>query len=325
MTIQVFRTPEIDTAVWEMISKGYQICFNVNKTPDALKESFSHSITGYSIHAIKFDDNNQLMGHMYYQPRPYILNGEKVTCAIGGGIFVMPECRNDAFMFNDLTKVLDKECRKLGWIALMGVPNKNAFKYSVKINKRKYLGDLPYYLLPVRGASILKKKLPLINILSKGYSYINAYGNSLFTSLWNSKEKKKPLHLDVSDEFLNIRFDWTLYKLITKNNMRAIYRIYDEQGIKTAYLLHFEEGGYRSSKSLAFAVTSILKNENVDAIMYVGTMNFPQTILTKVPKRFVPQQLPLCIGIFDKKNTQLNETLSDFRNIDFGLINFDVR
>ncbi len=322
----VMRTHEISDDVWQQISKGYEVCFDIIRTPQQLKDSFSKSsITGDTLHAMKFDESGNLMGHNYYQPRPYLLNGKEVICALSGGTFVMPQYRQDIFIFNEMVKALDKEAARLGWVALLGVPNENSFKYAVKINKQKHIGDLSYYMLPVNAAKIIKKDSRAINTISSLYASAVAGINRITTSIWNSRETLKPLRLNVSDKYLDIRYDWNNYQRVRKGNMQGVYRIYDEHGIKTAYITFFGENFRRSSKSLTFVVNEILRNEKVDAIMYIGTMNLRQTLLTKVPARYVPQQLPLCVTILDKKNNEIKEACTDLKNIDFGLINFDVR
>lgn len=323
--IIIKRTDEIDEATWQQICHGYEICFSSKHTPEELKESFSRSVTGYSLHALKYSDDGVLMGHNYYQPRPYILNGKPVICALSGGTYVLPKYRNDMFMFYDMIKALDKESDRLGWVAFLGIPNENSFKYSVKIIKTKHIGDLTYYILPVNVGRILKKNIKILDFFSRLYASAVSNLNVIISSVWNSKEKTKPLHLDISEKFLDIRFDPKKYTRIHKGKMEGIFRVYNEDGIKTAYILYFNEDNKRSNKSLAFTVRQILKREKVDAILYVGTMNMPQMLLTKTPKRFVPQQLPLCVTSFDKNNQEIKNLLKSIDNVDFGLINFDVR
>ena len=134
-----------------------------------------------------------------------------------------------------------------------------------------------------------------------------------------------PLHLDNSDAFLDIRYDWNQYTRVWKDKMEGVYRIYNEGGVRTAYITYFGENFKRNNRSLNFIVEEILRNEEVDAILYIGTLNFKQTLLMKVPKKYAPQKLPLCVTLLDKKNSEIKEACSSIANIDFGLINFDVR
>ena len=323
--ILILRTDEISDNLWEQICHGYKVCFDIEHTPDYFRKSFSMSITGYTLHAIKLNADGKIMGHNYFQPRPYILNGKKVICALSGGTFVLPEYRKDIFIFKELFTALCEHVKKLGWIAQIGVPNENSFRYAVKINKEKYIGDLTYYILPVHAGKILRRNNRLLNTLSNGYSNMVAKCNNLLSRIINFKEKEVPLHIDTSEHFLSLRLSHKEYRHLHHDGINATYRIYDEDGIKTAYIIYFKQNGKRTSKALSYTVNTILKHEEVDAILYIGTMNMKQFLLTRVPKKLVPHRLTATTMVFDKKNKALVETLSSISNIDYSLLNFDVR
>lgn len=323
--IIILKTDEISDELWEQIRNGYRVCFDIDHTAEEFKKSFSRSITGYTLHAIKLTEDGKLMGHNYFQPRPYILNGEKVICAVSGGTFVLPEYRKDIFIFKELFGSLCDYAKELGWIAQISVPNENSFRYAVKINKERYIGDLNYYILPVRVGKIVKSNYKVLNILSRWYSHLATKMNLLLSYLVNFKEKKVPLHIDASESFLSLRLSHPDYTHLKKGNIKATYRMYDEDGIKTAYIIYFGQNGKRSFKALSYTVNEILKKEDVDAILYIGTMNMKQPLLTRVPEKFVPHRLTATVKVFDKENKTLAESLSSLSNMDYGLLNFDVR
>ncbi|MDE6005937.1 MAG: hypothetical protein K2G67_00045 [Muribaculaceae bacterium] len=323
--IRILKTDEITNDLWEKICDGYKICFNVDHTPARLKETFSKTITGYTLHAVKMTADGKLMGHNYFQPRPYKYKGKDVVIAVSGGTFVIPEYRKDIFIFKDLFKALCNEAEKRGWIAQIGVPNENSFKYSVKIIKDKYIGDLGYYILPIHAGKALKRNNRILDKLSAVYSNIANKLNLGIVSLFNFKEKDVPLHINENDHFLSLRLSDPSYVHIRKGNYRGTYRMYNEEGILTAYILRFDENGKRSAKALAYIVDTILKQESPDAILYIGTLNIKQAILTKVPKKFVPHALTVTVSLLDKEDKELAEILSSLSNFDYGLLNFDVR
>jgi hypothetical protein len=323
--IVVLKTQEITDDVWAQICEGYKVCFDVHHTPEQFKQSFSMSVTGYTLHALKFAENGELMGHNYFQPRPYVLNGRKVMLALSGGTFVMPAYRKDIFLFGDLYKALCKESQRLGWIAQLGVPNENSYPYCVKFLKQKYLGDLNYYIMPVHAGTALHRKNALLDGLSSVYAHVWSWLAVGTTSLFNFKEKMKPLHMDGSQEYLDVRLKHENYSFLRKGNIQVAYVLWDEEGIQTAYIVDCREGDCRSAKALALGVRHIVTHEKVDAILYVGTMNVCQHVLTKVPIRFVPHRLTLCVDVFDKNDKELQQVFSSMDNLDYGLLNFDVR
>lgn len=323
--IQILKSFEVSDSLWTEIARGYKICFDLEISIDELKDLFSKTILGFSLHALKFSEDGKVIGHNYLQPIPYRLGMQNIVCALSGGTFVLPDFRKDIMIFHDLLTALNRTAADLGWKALLGVPNENSFKYTVKINRQKHIGDLSYYLLPLKVGKVLKKNSPILNGISSIYSSLNILVNGLVTQFYNSKEKDKLLHLDLTDKFKSSRLERDCYKHLKSDSYTGTYRICDEGGILTAYIIDFKENNKRTAKSLYKILKYIRKNEKVDAIMYVGTLNFPQLMLTKVPKKFEPQQMPLCVTIYDKENMTLKEALSSIKNVDFGLINFDVR
>lgn len=323
--IEIFRSDEISDELWVQIAEGYKSCFSINPSPEHLKEIFANSIMGYTLHAVKLNSDNRLMGHNYFQPRPYIVNGKKEILALSGGTFVLPEFRKDIFIFHDLYKALVKEAKNLGWIAQLGVPNENSFEYSRKFLKNKYLGDLKYYLFPIHVARILKKQSKLIDLISETALRIWSLSMIPIASIFNTKERNSHLKLDLDSGYLNIRCKNNTYTHIKSGKCEGVYRMYDEDGIKTAYIIHFAQNGKKTFRSLVHVVRHILKNEAADAIMYVGTKLLPQILLIPVPDRFNPHRLTLCSDVFDKSDNNLVDVLSDIKKIDYSLINFDVR
>ena len=75
--------------------------------------------------------------------------------------------QNNIFLFKDLMNALFEYCKSEGMVLKVGVPNKNSFRYTIKIIKSKLVGYLPYYILPVRAFTLLHvKKLNFLNVFS---------------------------------------------------------------------------------------------------------------------------------------------------------------
>ena len=112
------------------------------------------------------------------------------------------------------------------------------------------------------------------------------------------------------------------YHRIETGHIRIIYRIVNEDGIKTGYLLTAEENGMRTFKSFRKAILTLLSHR-VDMILYVGQIGFFQTLLLKVPMRFEPKRLPMTCDLISRNERY--KDMFDIRNWDFGLKNYDVR
>lgn len=324
--IKVLKTTEIDDNLWNEIGEGYGICFDLIKPADEFKNDFQNTISGWCLHALKFSEDGKLIGHNYLQPYPYLLNEKEIIFGLSGGTFVLPEYRKDIFIYHDLTKALFKEAKRMGWKAQGGVPNENSYKYAIKINKSLDIGKLNYFILPINISRILKNnKLRFLDVFSKPLSYLNVKINLLLSNILNFKEKQKQLRIHRSDIFLSSRFGNNKYRNFINKDVSAFYTIVNEDGIMTAYLMDFTERKVKSLRALAHTVNHIIKKEKVDAILYVGTMNLKQSLLLKTPKRFEPQEMRVVLDIIDKQDSTVKEAFSDINNMDFSLMNFDVR
>ena len=101
--------------------------------------------------------------------------------------------------------------------------------------------------------------------------------------------------------------------------------MYDEEGVKTAYIMDFRQQGKRTHRALISLVTHILRKEKADAILFIGDLQLKQFILFKVPAKKVPQRFPLTIDYLGEDNKGIKNIVLLPNNWDFSLINFDVR
>lgn len=227
----------------------------------------------------------------------------------------------------NLVNELFAHCKADGFAFKVGVPNKNSFKYAVKINKAKIVGYLPYYVLPYKMLDYFNEPfLKLFNFIPVLFAWL-LWGLSYIISLfYNPKAKKREVEMHVSDKFLGIRFgNEERYVKCRKGNLLAYYRVYEENRGKIAYIMDFRENGTKSLKSLLFAVSNIMKQHSeVTMISYIGTMTIFESILFRLPDSKVPHPFPLTINVLDKKKLETDKLLS-MDSWDFSLMNFDVR
>ncbi len=106
--------------------------------------------------------------------------------------------------------------------------------------------------------------------------------------------------------------------------IKNCYRIVDEEGVRTAYLIYSRENGTLSFRSLYKGVSHILKHHDIDLILYVGPLSFFQSLFFLVPRKFEPKLLPLTCDLLLPQENSYND-IWDFSNWDFGLLNYDVR
>jgi len=326
MEINIYKTYEIDDYLWNSIADGFNQSFEAHPvTTNDLRLQYRSNTYGYSFHAV-CTDGEKVVGFNTIAPYIYKHNGENVLLGLSGSTFVIKEYRNDIFIFHDMYQALKAYCVKENMISFLGVPNENSYMYSIKFLKCKEIFTLSYYILPLNISRIIgKKNIFLVNFTSKIYALLVILLNGLAKTIWNSKERSVPYQISLENSFHSSRLASNYYKNIIKKNIKIWYRVVDENGIKTAYIMDFRQKDEKTLKALWFAVWSIFWKEKADVIMYVGTMNLKQAILTKVPAKFEPKRLPLTYNLLKINDPKIYKDIENPKNWDFSLLNLDVK
>ena len=164
---------------------------------------------------------------------------------------------------------------------------------------------------------------PYISIL---FTRLHLSCISLLSSLYNPKGEEKTLEIVCDRLFYDTRYrNRSSYSECVKGNILGFYRVVEEDCMRVAYIMDFKEEGRKSLKALSFVSKQILsKEQGVDALMYVGTMNLRQPLLFKVPHRMDPKPLPLTINVING-DMDLEADALNMNSWDFSLQNFDVR
>ena len=323
--IEVLKTFEINDDLWDQISEGFRESFNRDINAQYLKKSFCvRTQWGYGYHAIDYDEKtHEIRGFNTFTPTQYKNN---IKVLVSGSSFVKEKYRKDVFIFLDMVNALRKRGLEDGFALTVGVPNHNSFKYSQKILKTTFIGYLNYYILPINiSRCIHKPVLSFCNPITRLWSKIHLDFQLLSSQIHNTAENNVKYRLQTDETFYQARFNDPCYGEYDDGVYKGYYRIVNEDGTKTAYLMDFVERGVRTKRSLIKVVKYISSHEKPDAILFVGLLNLRQSVLMKVPWRLEPKHLPLMCYLIDKSRKDELLDMSDINNWDFSLINFDVR
>lgn len=328
MKIEIYKTHEIDNKYWHEIIIEFNRAFDVNRKAEDLLALYYCTPLGYSYHVIVFEDKtNKIIGYNALYPYIYLdKQGDEILIGVSGGTFVIPEFRKEIFIFADMANALWEYVSKEGIVATVGVSNENSYQYARAFLDSRLISYLPYYVLPVRLFNVLKlKNISFLNYISRALAYILLFFNLPLSNLKNSLEKPSRFELKLDDTFYLKRFGRRCYKKINFNNIQAYYRIVLEKGVRTIYLYDFRENEKRTYWALVRSVKYILINETPDIIIFIGNLRIEQYLLIKVPHRLEPQNLPLTFNLTSREFDKYYGAMSDPKNWNFGLMNFDVR
>ena len=326
MRIEVYKTFEIEQNLWDEIVFEFNRVFKTTKKTEDLIYFYKSTPFGFSYHAVAFEED-KVIGYNALYPYKYVEDeASEIVIGISGGTYVIPEFRNDIFIFSDLVRALWESGSKDGLIATLGVSNENSYQYAKHFLGAGLISYLPYYVLPFRIFNVLQlKKFSFLNIFSQIATYIHLTGNLLLSSLISNEEQPAKFELKLDEDFYKRRFESANYRIYRSENIKAYYRIVFEKGISSAYLFDFREKGKRTYKAIVRSASYIMKHEKPDIIIFIGYLRLPQYLLVRAPWRFEPQHLPLTYNTTSPSFNQYHEFMSKSINWNFGLMNFDVR
>jgi hypothetical protein len=320
--IKTFHTDQISADLWNSYLNNFNLVFKKEFDLKHFQNKYkSHNKNSY--HSFLIANETDVVGALSIIPMKYNIDGLRRNIGLVVDLFVLSEFRNDPLVILKLYLELKKLIKKSEISIIVAVPNINSVSYFTNILKFKKIGNLKYWIFPVNVGNIKLNKNKLINYLSNLISRINLALNYPLSILVNSSRNNFKISLDLNSNFIKNRFSGP-YKIYNKNNYQIYYRIFIEDGVNIAYLIHFEYKNKTNYISLWHAVNFIKKNEEIDLILYVGPLPFFQLLLFKVPKFLEPKNLPF---IYENINFASHniDLINDFKNWNFGLINYDVR
>lgn len=321
LSIQTFLTDEITDSVWNSYLKNFNSVFKKSFDLKYFKNKYdSHFKNSY--HSFLINNNDDVVAATSVIPMKYTIGNNTIIIGLIVDLFVMKEFRKDPLvilkLYVELRKVIKNKIS-----LVVAVPNINSVGYFLNILKFKKIGNLKYWILPLNIGNIKFKRNKILNKFSQFFSNINIFINIIFSRFLKFSNVNFQISLDLNDEFLKKRFLGS-YKNYNRNNYRFYYRIVNEDGVKTAYLIYFAYNNKSNFKSLLKAVNYIKKNESIDLILYVGSLDFYQTLMIKVPKVLEPKNLPLIYENILLNSSEL-KMINNFKLWNFGLLNYDVR
>ena len=324
MNIKVCKTTEWSESIWNTYVFAYNEVFRKTFPKEHFDHKYLHSNEGYSYHALLIDTFEEVVGGCTVIPCRYKRYDEEVMVGLAVDVFIRETHRTDPLMLRRMYSELKKSLEGKGIMAVIAVPNAVAYPYWKAVVKWKDIGSINYWMLPVRAGRILGKQGfvgKMLNTLSLAYtSFVRIFSEICLP--FGGKTKTYRYSICEDDPYYVHKFYGQEYHRIETGHIRIIYRIVNEDGIKTGYLLTAEENGMRTFKSFRKAVLALLSHR-VDMILYIGQIGFFQTLLLKVPKRFEPKRLPITCDLISCNERY--KDMFDMRNWDFGLKNYDVR
>ena len=321
MNIEFRLTSEITTTEWESYTAAFNQVFEKDYKTTYFQHKYQHTIDLNSLH-IFLKEGDKVVGACTVIPYEYNYEETITRTGLTVDVFILPEFRTDPLALFRMYKTLKKELIQRDIAIVIAVPNDIAYPYWKNVVKWKDVGFLKYYALPVKAGNVIAKLPNLLNVLSYVYTRL-----ILFLSHFVfSREHFSKIRINRSNKIIEKQRYTQKHIQIKNDNFFASYRIMNEEGINTCYLIDFYNisKACKDTSSLRKAIKTILLTEKIDIIIFVGKLNFFQLILLKVPFKFEPKHLFFTADILIPEKID-NKLIYNIQNWDFGLFNYDVR
>ena len=308
------KTTELTKKDVNEICELFQAVFLKTMSPTDFFIKFTKNAKGYSYHSILLNNENEIVGCYSSIPYEYNYFGNKLLFGLSVDTMIKEEYRGSLFTFKKMAQNVYEKMNKDGVSFVFGFPNDNVYQVRKKMLKWIDIGTLNYYILPLNIGSI-KVKLKYFNFLSNFYA-------SLVNSLVS--EKILPYQSPVKIYKIGKKYnsDDGSEKIIKFNKGYAVYKIYNEMSVRTAYLIDV----YPLEKYYLESFVKLLYKkeiDNIDIIIYVGKVPFKIRNLVKVPKILEPKTVHMSGLILNSKI--VDERVFDLSFWEVNLSNYDVR
>lgn len=323
MEIKICSTNAWSQREWQSFVSGFDEVFQKHFTKEYFETKYCSNFVGSSFHALLLNNNNDVVGNVSIIPCQYQQNDrEIIAVGLAVDVFILEAYRSDPLMLRRMYNKLKEYVKLQGIVAVLAVPNKTAYPYWKNVVKWQDVGHIPYWGIPVKVGNIVRKG-KILNVCSWLYANV-VLGFAAVCSKFSNKSQAIASYTIRDDKnFLTGRFGGNDYVWVSRPQSVNCFRIVDEEGVRTAYLIYSRQGRSMTFKSLCDGVSAILKEGNVDLILYIGPIRLFQTLFVHIPRKWEPKQLPLVCDLLD--NNEVYKNMLAWEHWDFGLLNYDVR
>ena len=317
------KSTDVNDNILKAFVSSFNEQFETSYTLEYFHQKYFTTPTGFSFHAFGIE-NNKVVAACNVVPYEYEIDNSMELIGLMTDIFVLEGNRKDPMLLFRLVNMVENIMIDNNVNFVHAVPNDKSFPYLTKMCGWSEIGALNYYVLPIKIGNVISK-FKLLNIGSRLVSRILLLVDNVFFGRARHQEFNYQINRANEIFHLNRYYNWHK-KISLSNGGTSWLRIIIEDGIKACYIIDFYNQEMKSdAATLNDTIKYILKNEDVDIILYIGKLSFKRISLIKVPEKYEPKKLNYCGKILSVNNSDHNNGFYDLDNWNFGLMNYDVR
>lgn len=316
MNFFIKKTNELTENEPSQICALFKEVFEKRMTLELFDQKFTKNCLGFSYHGLMIEED-KIVGCYSVIPYNYRFFNQEYIFGLSVDTMISEAYRGNPFNLNKMANLVYDGLKADGIPFVFCFPNDNIYLVRKKILKWQDIGQLDFYILPINIGAI-KSKLAPLNVLSRMFAgMIN-----MFTGSKSASDSNYNIEKVNNKAFREGRYDDSYSVNMTDRDSYFVYKIYDEEGVKTAYII---DAYPLCQSNLANAVKELYSKEknNIDLIIYVGHLNFKVRNLFKVPEKYRPKNVYMTGRILD--DALVDERVFDIANWNVNLSNYDVR
>ncbi len=294
---------------FRVFSKEMSIQHFINK--------FQNTLSGFSYHGLMINDNS-IVGCYSVIPYRYMICGESHILGLSVDTMIDQDFRGSPFNLKKMAQLVYSKLELDNIPFVFGFPNENVYLVRKKILKWKDIGELDFFILPLKVGA-LWNRLKFLNPIG----YMACQLLNLFSNFTSNAQTKFPIEKIIDDQFNSHRYDLGYDKVELSGGGYCLYKRYEEDGIDVSYIIDVVP---LTKNMISLAVKAVSGHEagKSDVIIYIGKLPFTPVNLIKVPKRFHPKPVRLS-GKMIIPNIIDDKIIFDINNWNVNLSNYDVR
>ncbi len=279
------------------------------------ERKYLYTPKGYSYHGLMLH-RGVIVGTFNAIPYRYKYFGKELIFALSVDTMIDHLHRGGGHLVK-MADLVYEAMIKDGISLIIGSPNEYFYRHEKRILGTSDIGELDYYIL-LRNIGRVIPKLQLLNPLSRLFAKIVS-SPPLLPIKTTCKYNIAKI---VDDKFKNHRYDNSYSQINLGNGAECIYKIYEEDGIRTLYIIDILP---LTPHLFAKAVKKIYKAtaKSIDIMLYVGKPPFRPFGLIKVPNSKKPQKIKMTAKILIPE--LVDNSIFEINNWSVNISNFDVR
>lgn len=305
---------QLSSSEFDQLASLFNQVFEKSICADDLRAKYANPLHGESHHGVMLADDGKIAGHIVGIPFQYDFFGRPVVFANAVDLMIHPDQRVDLLSFSKIYDAMLSVSQGL-YDFVYAVPNPSSHLYFKKLLRWKDVGDLHYYLLPLRASKL--------DARFRGFDWASSLAARLLCAMPSGVgggEREAPISKQVSPEFIEYRFR-SGYERFSEGEAWAYVKVVDEDATKTAYVV-----GARplDGKWMREVVRRVVRRfgAQIDVVLYVGTEFDAPFNLRRVPERFEPRKLTL---VGRRLSDGVDDRVYELENWRFDLLDWDTR